>query len=504
MKQCKFCNRQLPDDAVFCSYCGKRLPLPEAWDRGVASGGIPLESIVKTNVGYYLTQFQKLKAGKSADFNWSAFIFGPMFCCYRNALDLLKWFYLNWIVFTAVSIGIAALIAGISVSNGMWSMLMILPVIWVLCMGYGIYSSIQCGKYFNQEYFKRCKRLAKQSILIERQRGTSMGKVIIAYGLVMVVCLVLGLGISAFSTSALLNWSNGDTQSKPVMITNADHTESQKTQSAETNTVMTEEPPEQPAQTAADSPLAQYIGTWYASTVDPVHNFDLTYYAQMGSDGDDVLGIELQLLEADGTIYAKLREKLETPYSPIRECRSNGDAVLSVVQTGENQWQISFDLVDYNTELLPVIGTGTLELTINPLGELYGEIPQTSGYVLKMGNTKLYAAEEWLNGQYQAYDEENSVLVIPADEEIVDVFECEELLRRYVYGPWVDETLSAAGTIMLESGDWIVTRSGGSLYRNYYYSFSFHDIQEPGVLHTIEVYPDAELYLDGKAYTRTY
>lgn len=331
-----------------------------------------------------------------------------------------------------------------------------------------------------------------------------MGKVIIAYGLVMVVCLVLGLGISAFSTSALLNWSNGDTQSKPVMITNADHTESQKTQSAETNTVVTEEPPEQTAQTAADSPLAQYIGTWYASTVDPVHNFDLTYYAQMGGDGDDVLGIELQLLEADGTIYAKLREKLETPYGPIRECRSNGDAVLPVVQTGENQWQISFDLVDYNTELLPVIGTGTLELTINPLGELYGEIPQTSGYVLKMGNTKLYAAEEWLNGQYQAYDEENSVLVIPADEEIVDVFECEELLRRYVYGPWVDETLSAAGTIMLESGDWIVTRSGGSLYRNYYYSFSFQDIQEPGVLHTIEVYPDAELYLDGKAYTRTY
>ena len=224
-----------------------------------------------------------------------------------------------------------------------------------------------------------------------------------------------------------------------------------------------------------------------------------------GEDGSFSFQIGSTAVTAeDGTIYAKLREKLETPYGPIRECRSNGDAVLPVVQTGENQWQISFDLVDYNTELLPVIGTGTLELTINPLGELYGEIPQTSGYVLKMGNTKLYAAEEWLNGQYQAYDEENSVLVIPADEEIVDVFECEELLRRYVYGPWVDETLSAAGTIMLESGDWIVTRSGGSLYRNYYYSFSFQDIQEPGVLHTIEVYPDAELYLDGKAYTRTY
>lgn len=440
-------------------------------------------SIFTKNEVYYGNQFRFCEHGLKCNFHWFAFFFGPFFCFYRSGGKLFREFFQTFFVLLVVTtLGFSfslksfanTLIGGFALwMNVCWIWFGILAI-------YGIYCAIRCGKEFNQYYFRHCNMLAGLEDPKRVCKEASWKKAILSVILYGILMGVLAAGISTGMSSVMLADSSqqSDNATNAVIPTGA-----------------------KPEEQGFQKSLQPYLGTWYVSNADGSAAFSSAEYAQ--NEEFAIYGLKLEIVPIKGAYYARLTSNIHPFDYGFTERTLNGDPLLPITQTGDTSWSISFDEFDESSESHAIRGTSKLILTINTIGELYGEIIDSEIPGNNMARTKLYSSFEWLDGQYQYYNEEKSICGEWIDEEYpISVFECEELLNRGLYGSWYDDSNVAASRIDFAAGDIYVHSMRGSFYRDYSYYLEFAYKDQPNVIKTVRIVADlnGDMYLDEKHY----
>ena len=326
-------------------------------------------------------------------------------------------------------------------------------------------NAIRMGKTFNAKYYEHLQRVSEMRD--EKKYGTSMKNAVIS----VVVYIVLTAVISSVSTSI------GIAALGKAFSSETEHEAEAATADLEKDS----------NDYVGDADLASFQGKWYGSNLDEYGN----------ASASDLLGMELNISFIDGKGYANLNSNTNYFDSVFYEQTYQGDKLLPIQKVDDNKWQVTFDEKGESGQKLSV---AHLTLTVNPLGELYGEISDSVSS--NISRVQLYRKSEWLNGQYQYYEKGEAV----QPEEYggpLDVLVCEDILRDSVYGTWFDSTGTFAGTININPGDIYVYGAESSYYRDnsIYIDFSYqndstrkHEMQIPGW--------EGEIYIDGECYTK--
>lgn len=440
-------------------------------------------SVLTKNEVYYGNQFRFCEHGLKCNFHWFAFFFGPFFCFYRSGGKLFREFFQTFFVLLVVTtLGFSfSLKSFANAWNDGFALWMNVCWIWFGILSiYGIYCAIRCGKEFNQYYFRYCNMLAGQEKSKNGYNEASWKKAIFAVILYGILMGVLVTGISKGMSSAIL----ADASQQAANDTNTEIPTDVKHE-------------EQGFQKS----LQPYLGTWYVSNADGSAAFSSAEYAQ--NEEFAIYGLKLEIVPIKGSYYARLTSNIHPFDYGFTERTLNGDSLLPITQTGDASWSISFDEIDESNASNVVRGTSKLILTINTVGDLYGEITDCEIPENNMAPTKLYPSYEWLDGQYQYYNEEESICEEWIDEEhAISVFECEELLNQGLYGSWYDDSNVAASRIDFAAGDIYVYSMRGSFYKDYSYYLKFAYKDQPDVIRNIRLTADlsGDMYLDEKHY----
>lgn len=439
-------------------------------------------SVLTKNEVYYGNQFRFCEHGLKCNFHWFAFFFGPFFCFYRSGGKLFREFFQTFFVLLVVTtLGFSfSLKSFANALNDGFALWMNVCWIWFGILSiYGIYCAIRCGREFNQYYFRYCNMLAGRE---KSKNGceASWKKAIFAVILYGILMGVLVTGISKGMSSAILAdaYQQAANDTNTEIPTDVKHEEQEFQKS-----------------------LQPYLGTWYVSNADGSAAFSSAEYAQ--NEEFAIYGLKLEIVPIKGSYYARLTSNIHPFDYGFTERTLNGDSLLPITQTGDASWSISFDEIDESNASNVVRGTSKLILTINTVGDLYGEITDSEIPENNMAPTKLYPSYEWLDGQYQYYNEEESICEEWIDEEhAISVFECEELLNRGLYGSWYDDSNVAASRIDFAAGDIYVYSMRGSFYKDYSYYLKFAYKDQPDVIRNIRLTADSsgDMYLDEKHY----
>ena len=439
-------------------------------------------SVLTKNEVYYGNQFRFCEHGLKCNFHWFAFFFGPFFCFYRSGGKLFREFFQTFFVLLVVTtLGFSfSLKSFANALNDGFALWMNVCWIWFGILSiYGIYCDIRCGREFNQYYFRYCNMLAG----LEKSKNgceASWKKAIFAVILYGILMGVLVAGISKGMSSAILADASQQVanDTNTVIPTDVKHKEQ-----------------------GFQKSLQPYLGTWYVSNADGSAAFSSVEYAQNEEFG--IYGLKLEIVPIKGSYYARLTSNIHPLDYGFTERTLNGDSLLPITQTGDTTWSISFDEIDESNASKVVRGTSKLILTINTVGDLYGEITDSEIPENNMAPTKLYPSYEWLDGQYRYYNEEESICEEWIDEEYpISVFECEELLNQGLYGSWYDDSNVAASRIDFAAGDIYVYSMRGSFYKDYSYYLKFAYKDQPDVIRNIRLTADlsGDMYLDEKHY----
>lgn len=420
-----------------------------------------LEDVIGKNVEYYMAEFRKIDAGEKTKFNWAAFFLVFAFCFYRKCGHLAKKYFLIPVILTLLTAPIYA----IGMATFEFSLYTVASVVGTVGGIWIFVNAIRMGKTFNAKYYEHLQRVTEMKD--EKRYGTSMKNAVIS----VVVYIVLTAVISSVSTSigiaALGKAFSSETEHEAEAVT-ADLEKDSKDY-------------------VGDADLASFQGKWYGSNLDEYGN----------ASTSDLLGMELNISFIDGKGYANLNSNTNNFDSVFYEQTYQGDKLLPIKKVGDNKWQVAFDEKGESGQKLSV---AHLTLTVNPLGELYGEISDSVSS--NISRVQLYRKSEWLNGQYQYYEKGEAVQL----EEYggpLDVLVCEDILRDSVYGTWFDSTGTFAGTININPGDIYVYGAESSYYRDnsIYIDFSYqndstrkHEMQITGL--------EGEIYIDGECYTK--
>lgn len=408
-----------------------------------------------------MAEFRKIDAGEKTKFNWAAFFLVFAFCFYRKCGHLAKKYFLIPVILTLLTAPIYA----IGMATFEFSLYTAASVVGTVGGIWIFVNAIRMGKTFNAKYYEHLQRVSEMRD--EKRYGTSMKNAVIS----VVVYIVLTAVISSVSTSigiaALGKAFSSETEHEAEAVT-ADLEK-------DSNDYV------------GDADLASFQGKWYGSNLDEYGN----------ASASDLLGMELNISFIDGKGYANLNSNTNNFDSVFYEQTYQGDKLLPIKKVGDNKWQVAFDEKGESGQKLSV---AHLTLTVNPLGELYGEISDSVSS--NISRVQLYRKSEWLNGQYQYYEKGEAVQL----EEYggpLDVLVCEDILRESVYGTWFDSTGTFAGTININPGDIYVYGAESSYYRDnsIYIDFSYqndstrkHEMQIPGW--------EGEVYIDGECYTK--
>lgn len=420
-----------------------------------------LEDVIGKNVEYYMAEFRKIDAGEKTKFNWAAFFLVFAFCFYRKCGHLAKKYFLIPVILTLLTAPIYA----IGMATFEFSLYTVASVVGIVGGIWIFVNAIRMGKTFNAKYYEHLQRVTEMKD--EKRYGTSMKNAVIS----VVVYIVLTAVISSVSTSigiaALGKAFSSETEHEAEAVT-ADLEKDSKDY-------------------VGDADLASFQGKWYGSNLDEYGN----------ASASDLLGMELNISFIDGKGYANLNSNTNYFDSVFYEQTYQGDKLLPIKKVGDNKWQVTFDEKGESGQKLSV---AHLTLTVNPLGELYGEISDSVSS--NISRVQLYRKSEWLNGQYQYYEKGEAV----QPEEYggpLDVLVCEDILRDSVYGTWFDSTGTFAGTININPGDIYVYGAESSYYRDnsIYIDFSYQNdstrkrkMQITGL--------EGEIYIDGECYTK--
>lgn len=420
-----------------------------------------LEDVIGKNADYYMAEFRKIDAGEKTKFNWAAFFLVFAFCFYRKCGHLAKKYFLIPVILTLLTAPIYA----IGMATFEFSLYTAASVVGTVGGIWIFVNAIRMGKTFNAKYYEHLQRVSEMRD--EKRYGTSMKNAVIS----VVVYIVLTAVISSVSTSI------GITALGKAFSSETEHEAEAVTADLEKDS----------NDYVGDADLASFQGKWYGSNLDEYGN----------ASASDLLGMELNISFIDGKGYANLNSNTNNFDSVFYEQTYQGDKLLPIKKVGDNKWQVAFDEKGESGQKLSV---AHLTLTVNPLGELYGEISDSVSS--NISRVQLYRKSEWLNGQYQYYEKGEAVQL----EEYggpLDVLVCEDILRESVYGTWFDSTGTFAGTININPGDIYVYGAESSYYRDnsIYIDFSYqndstrkHEMQIPGW--------EGEVYIDGECYTK--
>ena len=443
-----------------------------------------LQLIIEKRTPYYYRQFNNITSVKQSNFNWAAFLFGPIFCFYRSGGKLFREFFLTFYILLGTFSIVFSVFTTLFVKNANdivlpWGITYI--VLAIALFIYYLFCTIRCGKQFNQHYAQYCQTQLAIYPQKKKQNETSIPKAIIAS---IVIGLYVGI-VNAICALLIVNSCIGllfgglnrydlpfhDTVSIPINDTDNQNIE--------------------PVSDAIS--LSDYIGTWYVTSADDNGAFSASTYT-------DLLGLELELVELDSEYYAYLYSTLDTSSSPAYQS-INGDTLLPIIQDTDDTWKIRYDEV--NSATGEKVGQAVLTLSINPLGEVYAEISSTSIY--EMNRTKLFNISEWQDGQYLYYDKNNSYSHDFDGTYPMPALLCESSLRECVYGTWYSGTGSSAERTQIDPGNIYVRSAKWELYRDnsFYVNFSYKS--DPSITHTLcAPYLADEISIDGRPYYKDF
>ena len=127
---CSKCGTEIENGAAFCSSCGTPVVPRTSGSKDVPPAGElhtgePKPASVKgpepvhQAKAYYITEFEKLAAGKRSRFNWAAFFLGPYHQMYHESRDLFKKTFLPFMIvsFVISLIFTAATVIGLQTLN---------------------------------------------------------------------------------------------------------------------------------------------------------------------------------------------------------------------------------------------------------------------------------------------------------------------------------------------------------------------------------------------------
>lgn len=158
-----------------------------------------LAKVVVKNTSYYLPEFEKLKEGLPAKFNWAAFFFGLVFCLYRRCGELIKRYFVPPLVAYIIPI----IILTYGATSFHLTLIMIGACMTVVIQIWMLVNCIRFGKHFNRDYYVHCQNVLSQGN--EKQYGTSTKAVLLFYGILLAASIqatVSGVLISdSFSQS---------------------------------------------------------------------------------------------------------------------------------------------------------------------------------------------------------------------------------------------------------------------------------------------------------------
>lgn len=242
------------------------------------------------------------------------------------------------------------------------------------------------------------------------------------------------------------------------------------------------------------SKLKNYIGKWYATSLDDPESFP--DYSLM-----DVYGIELEVVEFDGEFFAYLKTCLNPLRSSFVERERYSDTLIPIEIIDDSHFQITYDVDDHNYEG-DWTGTATVLFTINAVGDAFVQVDGDEW----CGKTQAYSLDEWMNGEYRYFDFENSVARFMEIEGYYSPVECEEFLRNCFYTMWIGET----GEVFKPVGNYYFVSYSTDDYRTMKIEITFYDATDMSTLHSAVFYDcngeyaPSEMWLDGVLFTNMY
>ena len=164
---CSKCGAEIENGAAFCSSCGTPVVRTASGQKDVQPTGelhteAPKQEPVKGPApahqakAYYVTEFEKLEAGKRSKFNWAAFLLGPYHQMYHESRELFRKTFLPCMIvsFVVLLVVTAATVIGLQTLNlvalgiaGAAGLISGLLGVWALIL------SILYGKNCNQKLF---------------------------------------------------------------------------------------------------------------------------------------------------------------------------------------------------------------------------------------------------------------------------------------------------------------------------------------------------------------
>ena len=250
--------------------------------------------------------------------------------------------------------------------------------------------------------------------------------------------------------------------------------------------------PQEEIKVQKDETLSKYVGTWFATTVDEEHNFDMSKYENIEDNYVSIFGVMLEIKESDSGYYAYLSTNLQSD-GWITERKFDGDFALPIIENNAGGWTIEYSVEDWRTE--DIIGTSELLLTVNPAGDLFIQINGSE----QVAKTPLYNINEWQNGQYKYYNQEQSEVRFGNEIDGYNTpIECEIFLRNYFYTKW-----TAENDLYMPDNIYVVKYISDS-YRSTSEDIYFYEEGDMNTLHHASFCDydiTGEMTLDGVVYT---
>ena len=196
---CENCGADVKEGSKFCPRCGKTIiSSDEGFDKETENTGESseiVESIIKSKINYYTSQFELIKNGGKGKINWASFFFGFIHAGYRNV-------WKEWIA--AVKIPLIAevvlmIAAGISifvhpVAGMIFYALETVVAIWLLI------AQFLFERKFNQVYMKHVQEKAAGKI---EKPDPSVGRAILSYVIMMIAYAVVMAILSAVMVAGI-------------------------------------------------------------------------------------------------------------------------------------------------------------------------------------------------------------------------------------------------------------------------------------------------------------
>lgn len=170
---------------------------------------------------------------------------------------------------------------------------------------------------------------------------------------------------------------------------------------------------------------------YYASQEDTDSNF-------LQIDSDDFQGLHLELQQIQQEFYSKLYyTKQGEGFASL--CHFKGDSLLSVKETGENSYEITFDQRGKGRLQENYDSVAILQFSVNPLGELFFTLEEDG--VQTINHMSLKTSDTWRNGEFLYYNMGLSMTEDPLDGKTeVHPFQIIKTFGQSLYQTWRNDT----------------------------------------------------------------